>query len=159
MGVRDKDVEKLKRNKCEVSYSFILVQVRQLVWKDGNIELKGLKLGIESLHKHFIETDVEGMVYNFSTANNIFSMPAGAHRALPDVMAMERVFTHLSLVACLSNLPIRSPKQQKSLWMNQKSCFRRRTALTRSLGKPSITPAQANRLDTLSFTHGDLLRP
>lgn len=75
---------------------------------------------------------------------------------MPDVMAMERVFTHPSLVSCLSNLPIRSSKQQRSHWVEQKRLFQRTTALTKSLGKPSITSAQAKRLNVLGFTHEEL---
>lgn len=78
---------------------------------------------------------------------------------MPDVLAMERVMTHPSLVACLSNLPIRSPKHQQSLWSSQKRLFQRTTALTRSLGgKPSITSLQAKRLDSLGFTFEGLVK-
>lgn len=85
-------------------------------------------------------------------------MSTGAHRALPDVLAMERVFAHPSLVACMSHIPIMSPKQQMSLWTKQKRKFNRTTALIRSLGKPSITSAQANRLHVLGFTYQSLLK-
>ena len=82
----------------------------------------------------------------------------GAHRALPDILAMERMITHPSLVHCLSDLPIRSPSLQKDLWTQQKLIFSRTTALVKSLGKPSITSAQAKRLDELGFSYADLSR-
>ena len=77
---------------------------------------------------------------------------------MPDVLAMERVLTHPSLVGCPSSIPVRSPKQQTSLWLEQKRLFQRTTALTKSLGKPSITPLQAKRLDFLGFSYQELLR-
>ena len=80
----------------------------------------------------------------------------GAHRALPDILAMEKVFTHPSLVSCLSKLPTRSPKKQMTAWIEQKRLFQRITALVKSLGKPSITKTQAKRLDTLGLGYEDL---
>ena len=83
----------------------------------------------------------------------------GAHRALPDVIAMEKVFSHLSLVGCLSKLHIRTPQQQSRLWNQQKRLYQRTTSLTKSLGgKPSITSAQAKRLDVLGFSYEELLK-
>lgn len=61
---------------------------------------------------------------------------------MPDVLVMERIVTHISLVACF---PLDPPSS-------------RRAYLTRSLGKPRITPAQANRLDALGLSHEDLLK-
>ena len=127
--------------------------------KEGDKNLKGIKLGIESLHKHFLETDVQGMVLKYTHLNltmNSLTYALGAHRAMPDVLAMERVFTHPTLASCLSSIPTRSPKQQRCLWIEQKRHFQRITALSKSLGKPSITSAQANRLDSLGFSHEDL---
>ena len=83
-------------------------------------------------------------------------MTLGAHRAMPDVLAMERVFTHPALVSCLSKIPTRSPKQQRNMWIQQKRVYQRTTALTRSLGKPSVTSAQAKKLDSLGFSYEDL---
>lgn len=82
----------------------------------------------------------------------------GAHRALPDVIAMERVFTHQSLVSCLSKLPLRTPKTQRRLWIDQKRLFFRTTSLIKSLGKPAITTAQAKRLDVLGLGHEELVQ-
>ena len=87
-----------------------------------------------------------------------FHLHTGAHRALPDVLAMEAIFTHRSLASCLSNLNIHLPKQQLSLWIRQKRTFQRTTALTRSLGKPSITKDQAKRLDILELGYDDLVK-
>ena len=45
------------------------------------------------------------------------------------------------------------------MWIQQKRLFQRTTSLTKSLGgKPSITSAQAKRLDALGFTHEDLVK-
>ena len=82
----------------------------------------------------------------------------GAHRALPDVLAMERVFLHPSLARCLSNLPTRSPHLQRKLWVDQKKSFMRASVLIRSLGKSTVTPTQAKRLDTLGLKFEDLLK-
>ena len=59
---------------------------------------------------------------------------------------------------CLSNLLIRSPKKQGNLWVQQKRCFARTTALIKSLGKISITPAQAKKLDSLGLGYRDLMK-
>ena len=69
----------------------------------------------------------------------------GAHRAFPDVQAMEAVMTHPSLVSCLTNLPIRSPKRQIELWSTQKAVHQQ--SLVKALGKPTISKAQAKKLD------------
>ena len=82
----------------------------------------------------------------------------GAHRALPDVMAMERILTHASLASCLAELPIRSSNTQRRLWEKQKRLFQRSTALIRSLGKPAVTSNQAKRLDSLGFAYQDLVQ-
>ena len=82
----------------------------------------------------------------------------GAHRALPDVTAMESVITHQSLVSCLSKLPVRPPKTQWKLWIDQKRLFHRTTSLIRSLGKPAITAPQAKRLDALGLGHEELVQ-
>ena len=70
-------------------------------------------------------------------------------RALPDVYAMERVW-HPSLVKCLSSLSTRSPKLHRKLWMEQKKAIRA-TTLIKALGKPTLTSAQAKRVDTYSW--------
>ncbi len=75
----------------------------------------------------------------------------GANRALPDVLAMEEVLTHRSLVKCLSNLTIRSPGKQISLWLKQKRAHSRSTALIKSLGRKCITSVQAKRLDSIGL--------
>lgn len=45
-----------------------------------------------------------------------------------------------------------------SLWVNQKRLHQRSTALISSLGKPSITNAQAKKLDALGLTYDKLVR-
>jgi len=78
--------------------------------------------------------------------------------ALRDVLARERLFTHPSLAGCLSSLPVRSPQTQMGLWNRQKTIFRRAAALVKSLGKPSFTPTQAKRLDSLGLVYTDLCK-
>ena len=68
-------------------------------------------------------------------------------------MAMERVFSHPSLTGCLDNLPARSAPVQIGLWNKQKTTFIRAQALVRSLGKPSLTPTQAKKLDSLGLSY------
>lgn len=75
----------------------------------------------------------------------------GAHRALPDVLAMEEILTHPSLIRCLSSLSIRTPGKQVSQWIQQKRAHIRSTTLLKSLGRKCITPAQAKRLDSLGL--------
>ena len=83
----------------------------------------------------------------------------GAHRALPDIEAMERVFTHPTLASCLSWLTVRRPQQQVNLWVNQKRLHFRASSLIKSLGgKPAVTDAQAKRLDSLGLSFDDLVK-
>lgn len=72
---------------------------------------------------------------------------------MPDVLAMEQVLMHPSLVKCLSNLTIRTPAQQVSLWLQQKRLHHRSTALLKSLGRKgiTITSKQAKHLDSLGL--------
>ena len=73
-------------------------------------------------------TDVEGRL-KIILHVHILLMYICAHRALPDVFAMERVLTHPSLVRCLSRLPIRTPARQIKLWMQQKQAHIRITSV------------------------------
>ncbi len=43
--------------------------------------------------------------------------PLGAHRALPDVLAMERVILHPSLLVCLSNVLTRCRRRTRSIFL------------------------------------------
>ncbi len=81
----------------------------------------------------------------------------GAHRALPDVLAMEAVLTHPSLIRCLSKLTIHSPNKQISLWLEQKRAHSRSTALIKSLGRKCITSVQAKHLDSLGLRLHELV--
>ena len=45
-----------------------------------------------------------------------------------------------------------------NLCVQQKRRFARTTTLIKSLGKPSITPAQAKRLDSLGLGYRDLMK-
>ena len=82
----------------------------------------------------------------------------GAHRALPDVDAMEKVITHPKLARCLSKLLIRSATNQGGLWVAMKRRYFRSAALIKELGKPAVTTAQAKRLDELGLDFQDLLK-
>ena len=91
------------------------------------------------------------------TNNAIMSSTSpSAHRALPDVEAMEELFTNTALVDLLTSLPKRSPTQQLNLWMSQKDQRLRTSSLLYSLGR-QITATQAKRLDSLGLSH-DVLR-
>ena len=123
--------------------------------KEKHESINGIKsLGMESLHKHIVGSSIEG---NRLLTNDLINI-IGAHRALPDVEAMVRVFTHQSLVRCLSHIPVRSPKKQVKLWMEQRHLYQRTSSLITSLGgKPAVTAAQAKRLDSLGFSHASLV--
>ena len=82
----------------------------------------------------------------------------GAHRALPDVDAMEKVITHPKLARCLSKLLIRSATNQGGLWVAMKRRYFRSAALIKELGNPAVTTAQAKRLDELGLDFQDLLK-
>ena len=69
---------------------------------------------------------------------------------------MERVL-HPSLVKCLSSLSILSPQLHRKLWMEQKKAIRGATTLIKAFGKPTLTSAQAKRVEALSIKFEDLL--
>lgn len=75
-----------------------------------------------------------------------------AHRALPDVEAMEELFTATVIVDLLSTLPKRSANVQIQCWNTQKEQRGRTRALLYSLGQ-QITAAQVKRLDTLRLSY------
>ncbi len=80
----------------------------------------------------------------------------GAHRALPDVIAMERVVTHQStgqLSLQSFNLFFRAANE-----FYQKRVFGILEVLIRSLEKPAVTRPQAKQLDELGLAHQDLAR-
>ncbi len=81
----------------------------------------------------------------------------GAHRALPDVLAMEAVMTHPLLASSLTKIPVRSAKKQLELWSSQKQAHLRCDTLIRALGKPSITVSQAKKLDQLGLSYKGLV--
>ena len=53
-------------------------------------------------------------------------------------------------------LIICSPRNQGDLWIKQKRSFARTTSLIKSLSKPSITSAQAKKLDSVGLGYRDL---
>ncbi len=82
----------------------------------------------------------------------MFGNNTGAHRALPDVLALEAVLRHPSLCGDLESLPFRSPQLQTKLWVQQKRLYTRASHLIKAVGKPSLTSTQAKKLDALGFT-------
>ena len=81
----------------------------------------------------------------------MFGNNTGAHRALPDVLALEAVLRHPSLCGDLESLPFRSPQLQTKLWVQQKRLYTRASHLIKAVGKPSLTSTQAKKLDALEF--------
>ena len=79
-----------------------------------------------------------------------YSTSLTAHRVLPDVEAMEELFTATAIVD-LSNLPKQSPKVQLQCWTTVKEHRQRTSALLYSLGQ-QITAAQAKRVDALNLS-------
>ena len=130
--------------------------------KDGEEVLQGASLAIEKLHIKIVGSPIEGMQLatekQLIIVNNNKNYLVGAHRALPDVLALERVFTHSSLAGSLANLSVRTPQVQLSLWINQRNRFRRAGALIKSLGSPSLTSNQAKKLDSLGLSYTELLK-
>ena len=53
-------------------------------------------------------------------------------------------------------LTVRSPQVQLGLWTNQKISFMKAAALIRAIGKPSLTPTQAKKLDSLGLSFAEL---
>ena len=78
-----------------------------------------------------------------------FSFPA--HRALPDVEALVKLFTQMAL-DLLSSVPTRPARQQLLLWRTQKEERSRTCSLLQALGK-RVTVSQAKHLDTLHLTY------
>lgn len=80
-----------------------------------------------------------------------------AHRALPDVEALERIMLKTDLVHLLSSLPVKSTANQLGAWAMQKNTHNRVTQLLTSLGKQRVTNAQAKRLNELGLSYEALL--
>ena len=98
-------------------------------------------------------------VANINTKQQSYTIEkstSGAHRALSDVLTLERVVNLHSLAACLANLTVRSPQVQLGLWTNQKTSFNKAAALITAIGKPSLTPTQAKKLDSLDLSFAEL---
>ncbi len=129
--------------------------------KDGEEVLQGASLSMEKLHIKIVGSPIEGMqlateIQSILLNNNNYLV--GAHRALPDVLALERVFTHSALAGSLANLSVRTPQVQLSLWINQRNTYRRAAALIKSLGRPNLTSTQAKKLDSLGIGYTELLQ-
>ena len=125
--------------------------------KDGHEALCNVrKFGLEALYIYTATSSVIGhtQVLCSSCTNNAImsSTSPSAHRALPDVEAMEELFANTALVDLLTSLPKRSLTQQLNLWMSQKDQRLRTSSLLYSLGR-QITATQAKRLDSLGLSH------
>lgn len=70
---------------------------------------------------------------------------------------MMAVVTHPSMSSCLTKLPTRSAGEQLQLWTTQKRQHQKITSLITSLGKPSITSAQAKKLDSVGLSYNGLV--
>ncbi len=119
--------------------------------KDGVQILQKASLGMEKLHQKIVGVNIESIEYYL--ASSVYSIKCikftlEAHRALPDVLALERILLHPSLTGCLDKLHIQLPSMQMKKWLAQKTLYTNAALLTRSLGKPSITPRQAKKLVT-----------
>ena len=119
--------------------------------KDGKDVLRGVSLSIDKLHEEVVGIGIEGMqipTYSKNNHNCILTLTLGGHRALPDVLALERILQHLSLAGCLDKVPFRSPQLQQDKWLAQKILYNKAAELTRALEKSTITPTQAKKLAT-----------
>ena len=85
--------------------------------------------------------------------------PVAGHRALPDVEAMEDIFSHESLKYLLPLLPAQEKKAQDVIqqWQKNKELRRERRSLKHSLGQ-QISYNQANRLLKLGLKYLELRR-
>ena len=113
------------------------------------------KFGLESLYTHFFPhntypSNTGSYCLCINISHTLVFHPA--HRALPDVEAMEEIFTNSSTVDLLSSLQKRTAKHQLQPWTTQKDQRKRTCSIIYSLGR-QITP-QAKHLDEpkLSYT-------
>ena len=82
-------------------------------------------------------------------------LPIVAHRALPDVEAVETLFMLAPLHDILASLAIRTPQQQLHLWALQKQKRQAIQQLLLFFGK-KITKAHASQLTKQGITHQTL---
>ena len=83
-------------------------------------------------------------------AESLLLLPT-AHRALPDVEAVESLFMLTPLHDILASLGIRTPQQQQNLWEAQKQKRQAVQLLLRYFGK-KITKAHASQLTRNNIT-------
>ena len=83
-----------------------------------------------------------------------------AHRALPDVEAMEELFTNTALADLLPihSIPTRSAEEQLKHWQDQKEKYSRTEDIRKALGPQNIKYPQAQRLVELSLSYDILCR-
>lgn len=77
-----------------------------------------------------------------------------AHRALPDVEALEELFTQTALKKLLLSIPIRSTEEQLQLWIAQKDIYNQINKLSSTL--PDISREQARKLVKMGLTYEEL---
>ncbi len=76
---------------------------------------------------------------------------------LHSIIAEVNIFVAQKVTGCLDKLHIQSPSMQMKKWLAQKTLYTNVALLTRSLGKPSITPTQAKKLVTRGIDFHTLL--
>ncbi len=76
---------------------------------------------------------------------------------LHSIIAEVNIFVAQKVTGCLDKLHIQSPSMQMKKWLAQKTLYTNAALLTRSLGKPSITPTQAKKLVTQGIDFHTLL--
>ncbi len=80
----------------------------------------------------------------------------GALELVPTIALEVNIFVAQKVTGCLDKLHIQSPIMQMK-WLAQKTLYTNAALLTRSLGKPSITPTQAKKLVTRGIDFHTLL--
>lgn len=83
--------------------------------------------------------------------HGLFSL---AHRALPDVEALEELFNQTSLQRLLWSIPIRSTAEQLQHWEAQKECYKQVTKVCHTL--PTLNKEQARKLVKMGLTYEKL---
>lgn len=128
--------------------------------KNGHELLKGNSLAMGTCIRKLLEKTLKASsILRFCcvcTQKFIYTY-IGAHRALPDVPAMEAVLTNPLMVNCLFQLQINSPQKQLKKWVEQKRAHNRKMVLTKGLGN-CVTLAQATQLDSLGIALEDLVQ-
>lgn len=113
--------------------------------------LKGIKLNVTDLMSKFLP-DREFTGKHNTTNSASLKIIFVAHRALPDVEAVEALFTTSPFHDLLSSLSIRTPQQQIHQWTLQKQKRSHAQCLLRFFGK-KISQVHARKLTTEGINH------